>query len=120
MKKLLIILLICLMPTISFAKDVWTKKDSAYQGTLLTLMAVDWLQTKEIARNPKYYETNPILGKYPNQNEVDFYFFSTAILHTGIAYYIPKEYRRWWQYVFIGIQTTCVLNNISIGVSIKF
>lgn len=120
MRKILIIFLICLIPTITFAGDMWTKKDTTYQAVCLTLKAVDWLQTKEIARNPNYYETNPVLGKYPSQNEVDIYFLSTAIIHTGIAYYLPKEYRRIWQCIFIGIQAGHVSHNINTGVKIHF
>ena len=121
MKKLLTIILICLMfPTTISAQDKWVKKDTIYQATFLTLMAVDYLQTKEIARNSNYYERNLILGKNPSQNEVDLYFLSTAILHTGIAYYLPKKYRRYWQGVFIGIQIGCVGHNYNIGIRIGF
>lgn len=124
MKKLLIsfliCFLICLIPVTTLAVDEWTKKDTTYQAVFLTLMAADWLQTKEIARNPNYYERNPILGKYPSQNEVDIYFLSTAIVHAGIAYYLPKKYRRYWQYIFIGIQAGCVGHNYNTGIRISF
>jgi len=120
MRKLLISFLICLIPTLLFAENTWTKKDTAYQATFLILQTVDWLQTKEIARNPRYYEQNPILGKYPSQNAVDFYFLSTAIAHSAVAYLLPKEYRRVWQCVFIGISAHCVARNYHIGIRINF
>lgn len=121
MKKYLIIILICLtFPTTISAQDKWVKKDTIYQATFLTLMTVDYLQTKEIARNPNYHERNIILGKNPSQNEIDFYFLSTAILHTGIAYCLPKKYRRYWQYVFIGTQIWCVGHNYNTGIRIRF
>ena len=120
MKKLLISFLICLIPTITFAADEWTKKDTAYQAAFLTLMAADWLQTKEIARNPNYHERNFVLGRNPSQNEVDIYFLSTSILHTGIAYCLSKKYRRYWQYIFIGVEAGCVGHNYSTGIRINF
>lgn len=120
MKYLLTLLVLLILSSTSYATDVWTKKDTTYQAICLTLKAVDWLQTKEIARNPNYYELNPILGKYPSQNEVDLYFASTAIAHTIIAYYLPKKYRRIWQCVFIGIQAGCVGHNINAGINIHF
>ena len=100
--------------------DKWTSRDTAYQGTAITLLAVDWLQTKEIARNPEYHETNPILGRNPKQSEVDLYFAGCAIGHTLVAYYLPQKYRRWWQYVWIGVQSGYVCQNIIMGVRIAF
>ena len=120
MKILFISFLLFLIPTITFAQDDWTKKDTVYQATFLALEMVDWLQTKEIARNTRYYETNIILGKYPKQNTVDLYFFSTTITHSVIAYYLPKEYRRIWQCVFIGIQVGCIVHNYNAGIKINF
>lgn len=119
-KILSISILICLMPILSLAGDKWTQEDTAYQAVFITALSCDWLQTKEIARNPNYYETNFILGKYPSQNEVDFYLLSAAILHTGIAYYLPKEYRRIWQCFWIGVEMNCVRHNYSSGIRINF
>lgn len=120
MKKLVISILICLMSSTVLATDEWTKKDTAYQSVFLTLQTVDWLQTKEIARNPNYYEMNLILGRNPSQNAVDVYFLSTSILHTGIAYYLPKKYRRYWQYIFIGVQVGYIGHNYNAGIRISF
>jgi len=100
--------------------DEWTKKDTAWQATTLFIMGVDWLQTKEIARNPEYTETNILLGKYPSQNEVDAYYLGCAVVHSAIAYYLPKKYRRYWQYVFIAVEVGCVGHNVNVGVRIKF
>ena len=111
--------LTCFIPS-CFAADEWTKEDTAYQTTFLTLMAVDWQQTKEIARNPKYREGNFILGENPDQNTVDAYFLTTAALHTVIAYYLPQKYRRIWQCVFIGMEAGYVAHNYNIGVRIQF
>lgn len=118
--RYLLILIILLMAFPVYATDEWTRKDTAYQGAFLTLMAADYLQTKEIARNPRYHESNPILGRNPSQNDVDIYFLATTLLHTSIAYYLPKEYRRIWQCFWIGIETGCVRHNINAGIRIHF
>jgi len=123
MRKVFVSLLVSVlfsMPNITFAENTWTKKDTIYQATFLTVKAIDWLQTKEIARNPRYYEENPILGKHPKQNTVDIYFLSTAMAHSIIAYYLPEKYRRAWQCIFIGIQAGCVMNNYHTGVRFNF
>ena len=119
MKKYIIIVLL-LVASNGFCGDDWTALDTSFQATLLTLKAVDWLQTKEIARNPKYSETNFILGKYPKQNEVDLYFASSAIAHTVIAYYLPSKLRRVWQCMFLFIQVGCVSHNYNAGIRIRF
>jgi len=122
MKKIisLMLMLILFFPIISFATDEWTKKDTAYQTAFLVLTAMDWQQTKEITRNPNYYEKNPILGHNPKQNKIDAYFLSCAFMHTTIAYYLPEKYRRVWQYLFIGIETGYVAHNYNAGVRINF
>lgn len=128
MKKVLIIF-VCFLGgcfiTIGIASansldNSWTKKDTAYQTAFLLIHAVDYLQTKEIARSSHYHERNIILGSHPEQNKIDIYFLSTAVLHTGIAYFLPAKYRRWWQSAFIGLQAGVVGHNINAGVSIKF
>lgn len=120
MKKVIGILIILIFNVSIVFADEWTAKDTKYQAVFLLFKSVDYLQTKEIARNPKYYELNPIIGKHPTQNEIDIYFLSTAILHTGIAYYLPKKYRRYWQCVFIGMSAGCVAYNFNAGISIIF
>ena len=120
MKRLISIAILILLFSIPVYADEWTQEDTAWQATTLLIMGADWLQTKEIARNPKYTETNILLGSYPSQNEVDAYFLGCAIIHTTISYYLPKKYRRYWQYVFIGVEAGCVAHNINAGVKIKF
>ncbi|OEU63371.1 MAG: hypothetical protein BA867_08695 [Desulfobacterales bacterium S5133MH16] len=120
MKSLLLFFVIIFgLAEICYA-DAWTKRDTAYQATFMALQVMDWLQTKEIARNPRHIELNPILGKYPSQTKVDLYFLSTTLLHTGVAYVLPQKYRRYWQYFFIGTQVGCVVRNYRLGVRLHF
>jgi len=122
MKKLLSILIVVFFLSVApaYCGDEWTMEDTEFQVAVLAIKTIDWLQTKEIARNPDYYEINPILGKHPSQNEVDLYFACSAIGHTVVAYYLPKKYRRIWQYVFIGISTGLVCHNYNAGIRINF
>ena len=116
-KKLIIIL--CLLST-PVCADEWTRTDTQYQGVFVALTAVDWLQTKEIASNPKFSETNLILGGNPDQNKVDVYFASCLLAHSAISYYLPKKYRRYWQCVFIAVEVGYVGHNVNAGVRIEF
>lgn len=121
MKKLFIIatLILFAFPCLVYA-DQWTSKDTAYQAAFLLFHSADYLQTKEIIRNPKFYERNLILGRDPTHNQVDAYFLGTALAHTAIAYLLPKRYRRIWQCVFIGLEMRCVACNLNAGVRVRF
>ncbi len=122
MKKLLSILIIIFFLSVApaYCGDEWTTEDTAYQSAFLAITAIDWLQTKEIARDPAHKESNPILGSNPGQNEIDMYFAGCAIAHTAIAYYLPRKYRRIWQYVWIGVEAGYVGYNYNAGIRINF
>jgi len=120
MKRLISIILLVILCSVPAYADEWTQEDTAWQATTLLIMGADWLQTKEIARNPEYYETNPLLGRNPGQNEIDTYFLGCAVVHSAIAYYLPKKYRRYWQCVWIGVEAGCVGHNINAGIQLKF
>ena len=117
MKTLIIVL--CLIAT-QVCADEWTQKDTQYQVVFIALTTIDWLQTKEIASNPEFSETNLILGGDPSQNKVDAYFSSCILAHSAIAYYLPKKYRRIWQCCWIGIEGGVTLQNFRVGVKIDF
>ena len=120
MKFLLVLLFICLMVIPVNASD-WNKTDTAFQIVYTTLHFIDWWQTLDIARNPdKWSETNPILGDHPSVGRVNAYFTLTLIGHTAISYILPKDYRRIWQVVWIGIEAGYVVHNYRAGIRIRF
>lgn len=85
-----------------------------------TSIAIDWLQTKEIARNPNYYEKNEILGKYPSQNEVDLYFLGCLTGNTLLYYLIPEPWNKWFVVGVTVSQSKTIFDNHSIGIRIRF
>ena len=119
MKKLLFIILF-LLPLDLFA-DEWTTADTKREAVYLTLHTLDWAQTREIARNPdKWHEQNAILGKHPSVSQVDRYFIATGALQFAVAYYLPAEYRKAFQYITTGIEIGAVTHNLSIGIGVRF
>lgn len=139
------ILLILLIPTLAnaeykFAKD-WTKTDTAWQVTFLAVTAVDWMQTRWMAKNDwqwdgKYYhETNLFLGDFPDSKKVDTLIPLGMLVHTLIAMAIPPRscteeqerngrininFRRLWQGVWIGGEVGAVYKNYTLGVKLEF
>ena len=111
-------------------KRGWNKSDTAYELAYMATHAIDWRQTRYIAKNPdKFYERNPILGKHPSVSDVDKYFAITAIAHSGVSYLLPNKStifgkeinpRRLWQMLTIGAQTAVIGNNFRIGVRIDW
>ena len=121
MIKLILILLLLVPCSVgAFEIDEWTTRDTILQVTCSALKTIDWLQTREIAVNPKYYELNPILGKHPSRRKVDIYFASTLVGHAAISYLLPHPYRTWWQCCWIGISATTVTRNYRLGIRFNF
>ena len=130
MKYLWILFILLFLVSPALAEDnKWTKADTARQLTFTAITGVDWLQTKEIARNPKYYETNPYLGKYPSQRKVDTYFAFCVSGHAIISYLLPTKMeiyecrinpREVWQYFWIGVEAGYVGHNYNVDIRIRF
>jgi len=111
-------------------KNAWTKIDTALEIATIATLAMDWSQTRTIAKNPdRYYETNPILGKHPNVGTVDLYFAACAVGHAGIAYLLPQSItvlnlevpvRKVWQLTWIGLEVGAIANNVKAGIKFDF
>jgi len=121
MKTLSLTLLLFFCTSGAFAADEWTKVDIGAEVAYQVLHFVDWRQTRYIAKHPdEYYEANPILGKHPSTGEVDAYFIGTALVHPLITHLLPQKCRKYWQIVTISVQTTCVVNNVSVGIKMSW
>lgn len=132
MKKLLISLLLCLMPCTSIAGDL-TKTDIALEGAYLTVHAIDYLQTRYIAKN--YHkempngelleEMNPYLGPQPSIDSVNKFFIISSTLHVGVTYAlrkfdVPDYIIRTWQIFTIYDASKFVVGNYHLGVKLSF
>ena len=112
---------ILLLLSSSVFADEWREADTYREVAYLTVHSLDWAQTHTIAANPdKYFEHNLILGNNPKSENINTYFALTALAHIGIAYVLPYEWRKGFQYVTIGIESRSVVRNFSLGISIQF
>ncbi len=111
-----------------WAADPWSKADIEREAVYLTLHVADWGQTRNIvhradtgcAGGPKCIELNPILGRNPSIRRVDTYFVVTALAHAAISHALPKDWRKGWQYLTIGMEAGVVGYNYSIGLKFDF
>lgn len=98
-----------------------TKEQKVLQGTYLTVHAIDWRQTRYIAKHPdEFSETNPLLGENPSTSKVDNLMLSIALLHTGITKSLPSEHRMYWQMFTLGFKVGYVEKNIYLGIGMDF
>jgi hypothetical protein len=103
------------------AANEWDSTDTGLQLVYTGLHIMDWGQTLRIAKSPdRWRETNPILGRHPKQSTVNLYFAGTLAAHTAIAYLLPKDWRRAWQIVWIGVEAGYVYNNYRAGIRVRF
>ena len=124
MKRFTMVLIITLFVCIAhpvLAADPWTRADTYREVAYVIITTADWSQTLQSADHPeKWTEMNPILGKHPSRSRVNTLIPLGMVLHAGIAYILPRPYREWWQYAWIGIETAAVGKNLSVGIGIGF
>ena len=115
-----IIILALLLAGCAYTPDPWTKDHMLLQGVASTLKVADWGQTLDIVDKPEYWESNPILGKYPSRAEVNRYFAYSVGLQLLITHLLPSKYRNYWLCGNIMISGYYVQNNYRIGLRINF
>jgi hypothetical protein len=119
-KRWILMLWFALLPLPLWASD-WSKTDIAFEATYLTMHALDWGQTLDIAeRNDTYHERNPLLGKHPTRGGVNTYFALTALLHLAIANWLDAPARTYFQIGSIALEATVIGNNYSIGLKLAY
>jgi hypothetical protein len=91
------------------------------EAAYLTLLAIDWSQTRYIAKNPdRFREINPLLGEHPSLGKVNNYFVASALVNIAAVHYLPERYRKPFQYLTIGFEATTVAHNYSIGIKLDW
>ena len=112
MRALIVILLLVSAPAHAF--DHWQAAGNA-------MIIMDWMQTKEIVRNPEFQEGNPFLGRNPSMNRVDFHFGSVLLLYNAINYAMPDgETKRTMNQAMTFIEGAVFIHNSFKGVRLKF
>ena len=99
----------------------WTEDQKRMGAALAAVSVVDWAQTRYIAAsNGRFYETNPVLGRYPSMRRVDTYFAASLLLGAVVLDALPTEYRDTALKAGLVLELLVVSNNARIGVGVKF
>ena len=113
MKTMLLLILIIPMAVNAKSPD-W------FMISANSIIAIDYLQTLEIAQSSEWNERNPIMGEHPSTGDVNRYFVSLAIIYNVAAQFVPKKHRNKF-YVAIGLgHGSAVVHNYSAGIRIQF
>ncbi len=123
MVKRVIAIAACLVifPIQSFAFDQWDRSDKILLISSLIATVIDWRQTNYIAGHPERYgECNPILGRHPSQDKVHLYFAAATASSVLIAYVLPAKYRKIWLSGQLLLSLSCVVNNVGVGIGIRW
>ena len=99
----------------------WTEDQKRMGAALAAVSVVDWAQTRYIAdSHGRFYETNPLIGKYPSMRRVDTYFATSMLLGALVLDALPTEYRDTALKAGLVLEVLVVSNNARIGVGVKF
>ena len=117
MKAVLLALALLAMP--AHAHD-WTAPEKGWAAAWLATRAVDWAQTRHIARNPaRFHERNPLLDRHPSLGDVNRYFIVSTAAMLLAAHYLPKH-RKGMLQVWFAVGAGYVAHNASIGIRMEF
>ena len=102
--------------------EKWERTDSILLGTSLATMAIDWGQTRDLARRPQppFTEANPFLGKHPSVGRVDTYFTLVMAGTVGLSAVLPLTYRRWFLGGLTVLETAVIIDNHHLGLRVRF
>ena len=121
MAKALLIIALLLTAAQAHAADDWSKQDVARAVGYTALHVLDWGQTLNLARHPeRYEEANTLFGKHPSVGKVNTIMAAELAVYYLAAHHLPAKHRAWFQIVAIGIRSTVVGWNFSIGVKASY
>lgn len=111
-------MLAILLTASTASADRWTAADTASQGIVLSMLAFDYWQTREVTAQGR--ESNSIMGKHGEFVPPEMYFASIAVIHTIAARALPQPYRRIAQAVAVGVEVDAIGANWRAGIGLEF
>ena len=119
MKKLIVIIIL-LFPFTSNSEE-FSKPEKIGELSFQLVNFIDMMQTIEIVQHDDlYYETNPILGKHPQQHEVITYFMLRGYAHYRVTQWLPEKFRMPWLNISVLPQIPIIEHNHNLGIRITF
>jgi hypothetical protein len=99
----------------------WTSEQKTLAGVALVATAIDYGQTRFIAKNTwTQHETNPFMARYPSMGSVNTHFIVLPIATYLILDNISSENRTWALRVISAVEIGFVAHNYSLGIKTSF
>ena len=123
---IVIVILISLLSykNVSIASDKWEKSDIILESITQSLLVIDYLQSRQIVKNPYiYYESgiaSYFIGAHPTMTEMTIYMGASMLIHYLIADCLPSKWRKYWAGFYMGIEGQVIMQNYQLGLSISF
>lgn len=89
-----ILIVLMLIGCAHYQRDPWTKEDTALALAGIVAVSADAYTTTRFLDHDMNRELNPILGERPTDTEVVAVLAVGQAITIGVAYFLPKEYRR--------------------------
>ena len=120
-------LFLCLafmLPTQAWAERGLFDYDNTFEWASLETysyltIGIDWLQTKEIVKSPRWFETNETMGREPDMHDVNQYFTAMLISHWVVNRYAHPRFRLVVNIGRSAVQTQAIWNNHDEGIRIN-
>ena len=104
------------------AADPWSNTDKVLAGAFLSSLTADYLQTRQIAREPDrwYEQNNPLLGDQPSVSRVNLIFLTSAVVTLGVAHLLPSKWRKVLLVSGTVVEAGFAAHNARIGLKVGF
>jgi hypothetical protein len=116
MKTLLYLIL--LLPSICLGQ--WTPEQKGLAAAALVVTAIDYGQTRTVAKDPRWHEENPLMGRHPSTRKVAAHFIAVPVLTYFVLDNISSENRSLALKVILAVEIGFVAHNYSLGVRASF
>lgn len=121
MKRIILSILLVFSSQVFAQWDTWSENDKKMFVASSIAITADWLTTRDMSQryNEGYWETNPILGRYPSTSRVDLYFIGMLVSNYYLADWAGRH-----RTFYLGVRTvthgSAAVNNINIGLRLSF
>lgn len=97
----------------------WTTGNLVLAGAYVGAVWIDLAQTRYFLKDPRWEESNPILGKHPSPLKVDLLGLAGVAAMVGTAHYIRNPWRSIVLAIGAAVETRVIAYNSTGGVGIR-
>lgn len=123
MKRVLVLIALCLWSTETYSFDKLSKMDIACEALVEASYLADWSTTLDVLnhKDEGAYCLNPFQGGHdPDRGKINTWFIASMVLHPVITYVIPADLRRPFQVVTIAWNVGWANHNLHAGFRYSF